>query len=123
MPSSARIGQHFEFRVYIATPEYPGHYVNKRLQSLWNGAVVTFLMPGKTEENIPARYQHHVIPQIFPLDLRLLHNDDVRLQYVEHGLQCVSVKSILVKPEDPPYFEGPVLVPWQVPERIPETLP
>lgn len=42
----------------------------------------------QTEIAVPARYKHHVICQIFALDLQLLHDDDVRLQDIEHGIEC-----------------------------------
>ena len=42
----------------------------------------------QAEVAVPARHQNHVISQVFALDLQLLHDDDVRLQDIEHGIEC-----------------------------------
>lgn len=61
---------------------------------------LTFLISRKTEEDIPAVYQHHVICQVLALNFNLLHDNNVGLQNVEHGR------------------ERPRLIPWRVSKRI-----
>jgi hypothetical protein len=49
---------------------------------------------------VPARHKHHIIRQVLTLDLELLHNDNVGLENVEHGIV------------------GPLVAPWLVAERV-----
>lgn len=49
--------------------------------------VLTFLVFWETEMDVPSRDQDHVVSQVLALDLGLLHDDDVGLKDVEHGLQ------------------------------------
>jgi hypothetical protein len=60
----------------------------------------TFFVLGQAEVAVPARHEHHIVSQVFALDLELLHDDDVGLQNVEHGI------------------EGPLIAPWLVAKRI-----
>ncbi len=72
----------------MATPEYPWYRVSKRKDpqdAVWTGR--TFFVLWETEEDVPARHQNHVVPEIFSLDLGLLHHDNVCLERVKHGLQ------------------------------------
>jgi hypothetical protein len=55
---------------------------------------------GKTEITIPAWNENHVICEILPLYLKLLHDDNIGLKSIEHGSEC------------------PVLAPWLVAERV-----
>jgi hypothetical protein len=56
--------------------------------------VPTFLVLWKTEVNVPARYKDHVILEVFPLNLSLLHYHDVGLEHIKHGLASVSIHEI-----------------------------
>ena len=60
----------------------------------------TFLVFWQAKVTVPARYKHHVISEIFALNLQLLHDDNVRLENVEHGV------------------EGPFRTPWLVAKRV-----
>jgi hypothetical protein len=60
----------------------------------------TFLVLRQAKEAVPAVNKHHIIFQILPLYLELLHDHDVRLQDVEHGV------------------ESAVGIPWRVGERV-----
>lgn len=60
----------------------------------------TFLMFRQTEVAIPSWHQHHIVRQILPLDLKLLHNDYIRLEDVKHAI------------------EGACLAPWLVAKGI-----
>lgn len=64
----------------------------------------TFLMLGEAEVAIPARHKHHVIGQVFALNLQLLHYDNICLEDVEHGI------------------ERPLFAPWLVAERIADAI-
>jgi len=61
---------------------------------------LAFLVLWKTEKAVPARDKYHVVFQVLPLNLQLLHNNNVRLQNVKHGA------------------EGAVVAPWLVSERV-----
>lgn len=50
-------------------------------------ALGTFLVLGQAEEAVPTRDQNHVVIQVLPLDLQLLHNHHVSLEDVEHGIE------------------------------------
>lgn len=75
----------------MATPEYPT-FVSLTSQKWSTGWLETrtFLMLGKAEEDIPAWNEDHVILKIFPLNLGLLHDDNIGLESVKHGLYRVS---------------------------------
>lgn len=60
----------------------------------------TFLVLGQTEVAIPALYKDHIIRQVLALDLQLLHNYNIGLQYIEHGIECA------------------IRAPWLVPKRV-----
>lgn len=64
------------------------------------GAHSTLLVLGQAEVAVPAGHQDHVVGEVFALDLQLLHDDDVGLEDVEHGI------------------EGALVAPWLVAERI-----
>lgn len=49
-----------------------------------------FLVSRQTEVTVPAWNEHHVIPEVFSLDLGFLKDDDIRLEHVEHGLAPVN---------------------------------
>lgn len=57
-----------------------------RVESL-SYAGLTFLVLWKTEKDVPSRNKNHVVLQIFALYLSLLHDHDISLEYVEHGLK------------------------------------
>lgn len=65
---------------------------------------------------IPARNQDHVVSQVFTLDLGLLHDNDVGLEDVEHGLGPESERAIRgardIGPS--PHLEAASLRPWLV---------
>lgn len=52
--------------------------------------MVTFLVLGETEVDVPPGDQHHVVPQVLALDLGFLDDDDVGLEDVEHGLHALG---------------------------------
>lgn len=79
-----------------------------------------FLVPWQAEEDVPAGHQHHVVRQILPLDLGLLHDDDVRLQDIEHGLGAVSIHDSCCDRGWSACLERPLLIPRRIPERVPE---
>lgn len=54
----------------------------------------TFLVLWETEKDVPTRNQDHVIPEIFSLDLGLLHHNNVGLEGVKHGLKMVSLAGL-----------------------------
>ena len=58
---------------------------------------LTFLMSWQREVAVPARNKHHVITKVFSLNLELLHNHDIRLQDIEHAIECALV---------PPWLEA-----------------
>jgi hypothetical protein len=62
--------------------------------------VHTLLMLGQAEVAVPAGHKHHVISQVFALNLELLHNHNVRLQDIEHGIK------------------GPLVAPWLISKWI-----
>jgi hypothetical protein len=64
----------------------------------------TFLVFWQAEEHIPSSNQHHIILQILPLYLRLLHHHDVRLERFEHRR------------------EAAVLSPWLICEWVPDAV-
>lgn len=72
----------------MATPEYPS--LNEQRSRPEKRGRPTFLVLWETEVNIPAWNQDHVVAEVFPLDLGFLHNNDVCLKDVEHGLGEVS---------------------------------
>jgi hypothetical protein len=47
----------------------------------------TFLVLWQAEVAIPSWHKHHIISQVFPLDFGLLHNHNIRLENIEHGLE------------------------------------
>jgi hypothetical protein len=51
---------------------------------------------GKAEIAVPARDEHHVIFQVLPLNLEFLHDDNVGLKDVEHGVKSAAVAPRLV---------------------------
>ncbi|KAI7052596.1 hypothetical protein KC366_g66 [Hortaea werneckii] len=57
-------------------------------------------MPRQAEVAIPPVDHYHVISEIFPLNLQLLHYHDVAAENVEHG------------------WEGTCCVPWLIAERV-----
>lgn len=57
-------------------------------------------MLGQAEVAVEARHQHHVVGQVFALNLQLLHDDDVGLEDIEHGV------------------EGAIVAPWLVAEGV-----
>lgn len=59
-----------------------------------------FLVSGQTEVAVPAGDQDHVVGQVFALDLQFLHDDDVGVEDIEHGV------------------EGALLAPWLVAEGV-----
>ena len=61
----------------------------------WNegAGTITLLVPWQTEVDIPARDQDHVVSQVFLLDLGLLHDDNVSVEDIEHGLEAQSVRA------------------------------
>lgn len=93
MPSSARMGEHFDERVYMATPEYPEELCKSERWStrLQRGLEHnTFFVLWEAKVDVPARHKNHVILEIFALDLCLLHDDNVCLERIEHSLTFVS---------------------------------
>jgi hypothetical protein len=74
----------------MATPEYPSRCIRRQEQQHGDRGSRTFLVLGETEVDVPAGDQNHVIAEILPLDLGLLHHNDVGFQGVKHGLQLVS---------------------------------
>lgn len=60
----------------------------------------TFLVLRQAEVAVPARHKDDVIRQILALDLEFLHDDNVRLENIEHGIV------------------GPLVAPWLVAERV-----
>lgn len=44
-------------------------------------------MLGEPEEDIPSRDQNHIVLKTFLLDLRLLHDNDISLENIEHSLE------------------------------------
>lgn len=52
----------------------------------------TFFMLRQAEIYIPARHKNHVILQVFTLNLGLLHNHNVGLENVKHGLKFQQEK-------------------------------
>lgn len=61
-------------------------------------------MLGQAEVAVPAWDKHHVVRQVLTLDLELLHDDDVRLENVEHG------------------GKRPVCAPWLVAEGVADAI-
>lgn len=70
-------------------------------------------MLGKAEIAVPARDEHHVILQVLPLNLEFLHDDNVRLKDVEHGVKSAAVTPGLVTER----IANAVDVPRRDPER------
>lgn len=64
----------------------------------------TFLVFRQAEVAVPAGHKHHVVGQVFSLNLQLLHNDNVGLEDVEHGI------------------ERPLIAPWLIAERVPDAV-
>jgi hypothetical protein len=64
----------------------------------------TLLVLRQAEEAVPARHKHHIIAQILALYLQLLHDHNVRLQNVEHGI------------------ERPLFAPWLIAERVADAI-
>jgi hypothetical protein len=60
----------------------------------------TLLVLRQAEEAVPAGNKHHVIAQVLALNLELLHNHNIRLQNVEHGI------------------ERPLVAPWLIAKRV-----
>jgi hypothetical protein len=56
----------------------------------------TLLVLGQAEVAVPARHKYHVISQVFALYLQLLHDDNVRFEDVEHGIERPRVAPWLV---------------------------
>lgn len=56
------------------------------MASEWYRPALTFLVSRQAEEDIPSWHKDHIIPEILALDLCLLHDHNVRLQNLEHGL-------------------------------------
>ena len=56
----------------------------------------TFLMLRQTEVAIPSWHQHHIVRQILPLDLKLLHNHYIRLEDVKHAIEGARLAPWLV---------------------------
>jgi hypothetical protein len=50
----------------------------------------------QTEVAIPAGHQHHVVFQVLPLDLELLHDHDIGLKDIEHGPKRTIVAPWLI---------------------------
>ena len=50
----------------------------------------------QAEEDIPPRNEDHIISQVLPLYLRLLHHHNVRFEDVEHRLGSISKVLIMV---------------------------
>lgn len=76
--------------------------------------MITFLMFWQAEVDIPARDQDHVVSQVLPLDLGLLHDDNISFKNIEHGLEVEvqiskEVTSGLGEPARSTNFEGPRL--------------
>lgn len=84
----------------MPTPEYPemSQHVISILPS--HADIHTLLVLRQAEEAIPAWNKYHIIGQILALYLELLHDYNIRLQDVEHGI------------------ESPVLAPWLVAKWI-----
>lgn len=57
-------------------------------------------MLGQAEVTVPARHKDHVVGQVLALDLELLHDDNVCLEDIEHGI------------------ERPLFAPWLIAKRI-----
>lgn len=55
----------------------------------------TLFVARQTEIAVPARYEHHVVHEVFPLDFGLLEDHDVGLENVEHRLRQ-SAQSFLI---------------------------
>lgn len=74
----------------------------------------------QTEVDIPARNQDHIVSQVFPLDLGFLHDYNISLENVEHGLEGWLAKNLGTRgAEYPSHLEAASLRPWLVRERIP----
>lgn len=55
----------------------------------WKGGQIpTLFVLGKAEVAVPSRDKNHVIGEILPLYLELLHDNDVRLKSVKHEGEC-----------------------------------
>lgn len=50
----------------------------------------TFFVPGKAKIYVPARDEHHVIPQVLSLDLCFLHHENIGLENIKHRLLSFS---------------------------------
>lgn len=48
--------------------------------------MLTFLMLGQAEIHVPSGHEDHVVSEILALYLELLHDDNVCLENIEHGL-------------------------------------
>lgn len=78
---------------------------------------LTFLMFGQAEVDVPTGNQNHVVLEIFALNLRLLHYDNVCLEYVEHGLRGLEGGA----PKDGrahAHLERPLFSPWLIRKRV-----
>jgi hypothetical protein len=53
-------------------------------------------MLGEAEVAVPARDQNHVICQVFALNFQLLHDDNIRLEHVEHVAKSAVLSPRLV---------------------------
>ena len=67
----------------------------------------TLLVLGQAEVAVPAGHKHNVIGQVLALDLELLHDDDVRLEDVEHGVVRLAFAPWLVAQ----WVANPVYIP------------
>lgn len=61
-------------------------------------------MLGKAEIAVPSRNKNHVVSEILPLYLELLHDDDICLKGVEHK------------------GEGSVFAPWLIAKGVPNAI-
>jgi hypothetical protein len=58
--------------------------------------MLTLLVLGQAEVAVPSGHKHHVIRQVLALDLELLHDDNVGLEDVEHGIVRLAFAPWLV---------------------------
>lgn len=56
----------------------------------------TFFVLWETEVAVPSVIEDHVIAQVFPLNLQLLHHDNVGLEDVEHGRERLGYAPWLI---------------------------
>lgn len=78
----------------MTTPEYPANVSWISEDAVC--AAGTFFMLGETPIVVPSWHQDHVVSEVLSLDLGLLKHDDVRLEDVEHALECSLVSPWLI---------------------------